>query len=142
MKKMLLAFLLPAILLTACDKEKIIQADDLPGNATSYINTHFAAQQILQVVKERDDLKTSYTVYLNNGTKLEFTRQGEIREIEGSEPIPANALPVLITSYVQTHYAGSFIKAWEIESSKQDITLSTGVKLEFDKQGNFLRIDD
>lgn len=132
---------LSALLLVACDKEKVVQNDDLPANASGFISTHYAGKEILQVVKELDNLKTYYHVYLNNGTKLEFSRQGNIKEIEGTEAIPDSVIPALILNYVDTNYPTEFIRGWNIEDATQDIKLSGGLKLEFDKNGNFLRID-
>ena len=131
---------LSAFLLVACDKEKVVQSDDLPANASGFISTHFAGKQILQVVKELDNLKTYYHVYLNNGTKLDFSRQGNIKEIEGTEAIPDTVIPVLILNYVHTHYSTAFIRGWEIDDATQEIKLSTNIELEFDKNGNFLRV--
>jgi hypothetical protein len=140
MKKMYSLMLLSVLSLIACNKEKTIQPDDLPANASGYVTTHFASQQIIQTVKERDDLKLSYFVYLNNGTKLEFNREGEIRDIDGTTAVPNSALPSLILSYVQSHYPAAFIKGWRIGDTRQDIKLSTGTNLEFDRNGNFLRV--
>jgi len=140
MKKIFLLMTLSALLLVACDKEKVVQSDDLPANASGFISTHFAGKQILQVVKELDNLKTYYHVYLNNGTKLDFSRQGNIKEIEGTEAIPDTVIPVLILNYVHTHYSSAFIRGWKIDDATQEIKLSTDIELEFDKNGNFLRI--
>ncbi len=129
-----------ALLLVACDKEKVVQSDDLPANASGYISTHYAGKQILQVVKELDNLKTYYHAYLNNGTKLDFSRQGNIKEIEGTEAIPDTVIPVLILNYVGTNYPAAFIRGWDIDDATQEIKLSTDTELEFDKNGNFLRV--
>ena len=142
MKQLLLLALLPALLLTACDKEKIIDTEDLPADVRGYVQTHYGSVAIRQAVKERDDLKISYYVYLENGTKLTFARNGDIKEIEGTTPIPDSALPALIVSYVSANYPGAFIKEWEIDDATQDVELSNNVKLEFDRHGNFLRIDN
>ena len=131
---------LSALLLVACDKEKVVQSDDLPAKASGFISTHFPGKQILQVVKELDNLKTYYHVYLNNGTKLDFTRQGNIKKIEGTEAIPDTVIPMLILNYVHTHYPTAFIRGWKLEDATQDIKLSADIELEFDKNGNFLRI--
>jgi hypothetical protein len=139
MKKFIL-MTLSAFFLVACDKEKVVQADDLPANASGFVSTHYPGKQILQVVKELDNLKTYYHVYLNNGTKLDFSRQGNIREIEGTERIPDTVIPVLILDYVAAHYSAAFIRGWEIDDTKQEVSLSTDIELEFDKNGNFLRV--
>ena len=139
MKKFIL-MTLAAFFLVACDKEKVVQADDLPANASGFVSTHYAGKEILQVVKELDNLKTYYHVYLDNGTKLDFSRQGDIREIKGTEAIPGTVIPVLIRNYVTANYPAAFIRGWELEDTKQDVTLSTDEELEFDKNGNFLRV--
>lgn len=131
---------LSAFLLVACDKEKVVQEDDLPATARGFVTTHYPGKKVLQVVKELDNLKTYFHVYLDNGTRLDFSRQGSIRQIEGTDPIPATIIPALILSYVETNYAGKFIRAWELEDAIQEIKLSSGEELEFDKNGNFLRV--
>ena len=93
-----------------------------------------------QVVKELDNLKTYFHVYLNNGTKLDFTRQGNIKKIEGTEAIPDTVIPSLVLEYVDTHYPTDFIRCWEIKDASQETKLSSGLQLEFDKNGNFLRV--
>ena len=131
---------LSALLLVACDKEKVVQSDDLPANASGFITTHYSGKQILQVVKELDNLKTYYHVYLNNGTKLDFSRQGNIKKVEGTEEIPDTVIPLLILNYVNTNYTAAFIRGWDIDDTNQEIKLSTDIELEFDKNGNFLRV--
>lgn len=131
---------LSALLLVACDKEKVVHSDDLPANANGFITTHYSGKQILQVVKELDDLKTYYHVYLNNGTKLDFSRQGNIKKVEGTEEIPDTVIPLLILNYVDTNYPAAFIRGWDLDDTKQEIKLSTDIELEFDKNGNFLRV--
>ncbi len=142
MKKVFAMLVVAALLLTACDKEKIVGNDDLPATATAFITTHYSSAQIRQVVKERDDLKTYFHVYLDNGTRLSFSRQGDIREIKGTEPIPGAVLPALLLNYVTTNYPDAFIKEWELDDTGHEVKLSSNIKLEFDKNGNFLRIDD
>lgn len=128
-------------LLVSCYKEKIVNNDDLPAKASGFITTHYSANAIRQVVKERDDLKTEYHVYLDNNTKLDFNREGEIKEIEGTEKIPDSVLPPLVLTYVKTNYPASFIRAWNPDDTNQEVKLSGGVELLFDSNGNFLRVD-
>jgi hypothetical protein len=141
MKKIFLLMTLAAFLLVSCDKEKVVQQDDLPANASGFVTTHYAGKQILQVVKELDNLKTYYHVYLDNGTKLDFSRQGTIKKIDGTEQVPDTVIPALILTYVHTNYPAAFIRGWEVDDTSQNVKLSTDVKLEFDRNGNFLRVD-
>lgn len=128
--------------LASCDKEKVVSTNDLPSTSTTYINTHFAGQNILQVVKERDDLKTTYKVHLSGGTKLEFNKDGEIYDIESNEALPASVIPSAILSYVSTNYPSQHIKEWELDKTTQEVKLSNGLSLVFDRNGTFLKIDD
>ena len=132
---------LSAFLLIACDREKVVQSTDLPANASGFVSTHYPGNHILLVVKELDNLKTYFHVYLDNGTKIDFTRLGDLKKIEGMEAIPNTVIPVIILNYVNTNYPNDFIRGWEIEDATQDTKLSTGLTLEFDTNGNFLRID-
>lgn len=142
MKKMTFLLVALVLFLTSCDKEKVISPNDLPATSNNYVTTHFPSQKIVQAVKEVDDLKTTWKVYLDNGTKLEFNKSGDIIDIESNQELPDSVIPSAILNYVNTNYPSEFIKEWELDSTKQDVKLSNGLTLEFDRNGNFLRIDD
>jgi hypothetical protein len=132
---------LAALMRGSCDKEEAILMDELPANALGFVEAHYDGKKILHVIKELDNLKTYYHVYLDNGTKLDFNRQGTIKKIEGVEKIPDTVIPQLILDYVQTNYSGEFIHGWEVSDATQDVKLSNEIDLEFDRNGNFLRIN-
>ena len=132
---------LAAFMLVSCDKEEAILTDELPANVLGFVEAHYDGKTILHVVKELDNLKTYYHVYLDNGTKLDFNRHGGIMKIEGLEKIPDTIIPQLILDYVQANYASEFIRGWEVEDATQDVKLSNDIDLEFDENGNFLRIN-
>jgi hypothetical protein len=140
MKKFLL-MTLAALMLVACDKEQAVLADDLPANAIGFVEAHYDGKKIMYVIKELDNLKTYYHVYLDNGTKLDFSRQGVVKKIEGTEAIPDTVIPQLILDYVDVNYPNEFIRGWEIRNASQNIQLSGDVELEFDTNGNFLRVN-
>lgn len=142
MKKLGVLLMGLVLFFASCDKEKVVSPNDIPANSNNYISTHFSGQRIVQAVKEVDDLKTAYIVYLDNGTRLEFNKSGEVVEIESNAELPDSVIPASILDYVKTNYPNEFIKEWELESTKQDVKLSNGLTLEFDKNGGFLRIDD
>ena len=132
---------LAALMLVACDKEQAVLADDLPANAIGFVEAHYDGKKIMYVIKELDNLKTYYHVYLDNGTKLDFSRQGVVKKIEGTEAIPDTVIPQLILDYVDVNYPNEFIRGWEIRNASQNIQLSGDVELEFDTNGNFLRVN-
>ncbi|RQP18155.1 MAG: hypothetical protein EAS52_06420, partial [Parapedobacter sp.] len=129
------------VLVAACDKEKVVSADGLPSKAQTYITQHFPEHEILQVVKERDDLKTSYDVYLSEGYNLDFDKNGNIVGVEGSKKLPDSVIPSSILTYVNANYSDYFILDWELDDRGQEVKLSNGMELQFDKNGNFQRID-
>jgi hypothetical protein len=49
-------------------------------------------------------------------------------------------MPVLVVEYVTRNYSGQFIRGWQINDATQVVKLSSATELEFDKNGNFLRV--
>ncbi|MGV3762820.1 PepSY-like domain-containing protein [Parapedobacter sp.] len=144
MKKVIYSVCSVAVMLmvfTACDKESVIVADGLPKEAQLFISQHFPDHEIIQVVKERDDLRTSYDVYLSDGFNLDFDKKGNIISVEGTSRLPDSVVPEKILAYVQANYPDYFIRDWELDDRGQEVTLSNGIDLKFDKEGSFLRID-
>ncbi len=142
MNKMSLILLSFAFIFASCEKEKVVSENDIPATSKSYITTHFPDQKIAQAIKEVDDLRTTYIVYLDNAVKLEFNKSGEVRKIEGNSELPDSVIPSPILTYVQDNYPAEYIKKWELDDNRQEVELSNGLDLEFDRNGNFLRIDD
>lgn len=141
-KTMFMMPLLSAFLVfSACDKERVVNADALPKEAQTYISQHFPDYEILQVVKERDDLKTTYDVYLSEGYNLDFDKNGNILSVEGTSKLPDSVVPDEVLTYVKTSYPDQFIVDWEKDDRGQEVRLSNQMELKFDNQGNFLRID-
>lgn len=129
------------LFLTSCEKEKVVPADNLPSEISTYVDTHFPNNRILQVIKDKDGLTTSYEVILDGTITLEFNRNKEIIDIDGIAKLPDSVIPEKIRTYVVANYAGSFITDWELDGRNQQIELSNGLDLEFAMNGDFLRID-
>nr|WP_295921636.1 PepSY-like domain-containing protein [uncultured Dyadobacter sp.] len=144
MKKLALFLTFLLFVVTACDKEKVVDEADLPVNARDYIEAHFPGSRISQVVKDRDDLETSYDVILDNQVKLEFDKKGEVYSIESRriEKLPDTVIPLKVLEYVQKNYPDAFITDWDKDRTDQEIRLSNNKELVFNLAGTFLRIDD
>jgi hypothetical protein len=144
MKKLasLLAFFL--FMATACDNEKVVDETKLPVNAHDYIEAHFPNARISQVVRDRDDLETSYDVILDNQVRLEFDKKGDCYSIESrrTEKLPDTVIPLKVLEYIQEHYPDAFITDWEKDKTDQEVRLSNNKELVFNLAGTFLRIDD
>ena len=88
-------------------------------------------------------MNTDYKVLLTGGTEIEFDGKGNWEEIDGNKKaIPNTVLPQKITSYVASNYKGQGVEKIEKESWGYQIELLSGLEIEFDNNGKFLRIDD
>lgn len=122
-------------------------SQELPQNSQEFIAAHFANENLTSVQIEDNwmpwDNDDKYEVYFSSGLELTFNKAGEITEIEAAKDqnIPAAALPAEIKSYVSSNYQDAAITSWERDGKDQDVELSNGVDLEFDKSGKFLRVD-
>lgn len=129
---------------SSCDKDKVIQPEDIPAAATAFLATYFPDATITQAKKDRDGLLgKEYEVYLNNGTKVDFDKNGNWIEVDGSEntPIPTGFILESIVTYVVDNYPNADISAISKERNGFDVELTNGLDLEFDSNGGFLRID-
>lgn len=144
MKIALTGLTLSLLLMTGCDNDKVINETQLPGNAKEYVEAHFPAASIKQVVKERDDLETTYDVILDNQVKLAFDKSGECYDAESPRTLklPDTVIPLKVLDYVKTNYPDDFIIEWEKDKTDQEVKLSGRIELIFNLSGTFLRIDN
>lgn len=144
MKKILFPLAFALLALISCDNEKVVDDTALPPQAREFIEAHFPDAQISRVVRDRDDLLTSYDVILNNQVELEFDRQGECYSVEGTrnQPIPDSVVPLKVLEYVKAQYPDSFIYEWGKGKTTQEVKLSSREELVFNLAGTFLRHDD
>lgn len=126
---------------TACaDKNKPIQVNELPAKAQTVLTTHFSGQKVALTIKENGF--NGYDVVLQNGTKLEFDRKGNLTEVDCKQgTVPAKLIPQPIKSYVQANYSGHNVKKMEIDKGKHEIELSNGLDITFNKRFKVIDID-
>ncbi len=147
MKKLLFtltAILSFGILFISCDKEEVIQADQLPKEANTFLNTHFNGVKILQVEKEKEGLSgTEYKAILASGVQVKFDKNGDWTEVESNNntAISTGFILAPIVKYIIENYANSGIKSIEKEKHGFDVELVNDIDLVFDKEGKFLRVD-
>ena len=139
----LFSTVITSFLFFSCEKEESVKATELPAPAQTYITTHFSNATISSVVKDKEINKTTYDVVLQDGTSLDFTKDGDCTEVDGhTKKIPDTVVPEKILQYVQTTYPTDFIVSWEKDGAEQDVDLGSNVELKFDQDSNFLRIDN
>ncbi|MCM1371670.1 MAG: PepSY-like domain-containing protein [Bacteroides sp.] len=148
MKMTLLGTLIAIVAALAPQKLQAQNHKDLPENAKSYISRHFENSTINHYEKETDLLDIEHKVYVSyNGVsfRLEFDKYGNVTEIcsiDNKTPLPQSVLPVKITQHAKQKFPNANIIEWEKKRSTQSIELDNGVELIYNRNGDFLRIDD
>ncbi len=127
---------------SSCDKEDVISNDKLPVEIKNYLSTHFPNNAVIQSMVEYDDFTKEYEVVLEGNFTLKFNRKKEVIDIEGATKLPDSVIPAKIREYVIAKYPTNFIKGWEIDDKNQQVELNNGLDLEFNMNGDFIRIDN
>lgn len=123
-------------------QEVIIPFNQLPAKAKTFIHQHFKDVKVMNVILDKDVFSKDFDVNFENGTKIEFDRTGNWKEIKTlSGSVPSSLVPAKIKQYISNNYKGANIVEINKDAYKIDVELSNGVDLDFDKNGNFLRID-
>lgn len=121
-----------------------ITKNELPKTAQSFITKHFGKATVSSAVKEKEIMKTEYEVYLNNGIEIEFDGDGNWKEVKSHDKtaLPKSFIPVSIQKHVQKSFPNTHIVKIEKSRKKYEVEISNGLDLEFNLNGQFLRIDD
>jgi len=127
---------------TAATAQKKIATSELPKPANEFLAQHFKGIDISKVKKDAEHGEKGYEVILADGTEIEFWKDGKYREVDGNDkPIPTAFIDPKIIDYVKQHYPGKRITHIDYGHNDVDVDLTGKVDLEFDKNGNFLKVD-
>lgn len=137
------AFVMLALPMAA--KDRIYHnSDPLPSAAKTTLKKNFPKQTVNRIKVESHFIGgDEYEVILSNGTEIEFDKDGEWKEVDcGHVAVPGAFVLKSIAQYVGRNYSGQKIVKVSKERNKYEIELSSGLDLEFDRSGKFLRVDD
>jgi|SRR5690625_3456636 len=123
-------------------QDRYLQKEEYPEQIKTFVKAHFPENQISSIKEEKENRKTEYEVKLDSRAELEFDRKFEIKKIESKAGLPDSVLPEKIVAYVSQNYPDQKIEEWKKKKRYQEIELDNSLELEFDFDGNFLRIDD
>ena len=120
-----------------------VTPDQLPAAAQQFIKTHFPEQTIAYAEKDVDYAKTTFEVRLNDGSKIEFTANGDWDKVDCKyRAAPAVLVPEAAAKYVTANFPGALIVKVDKELYGWDIELNNDLELKFSKDGQLLGIDD
>ena len=122
--------------------DKPIAVNALPVKAQTLLSNHFNNQKVMLATIESGVVSRSYDVVLQNGTKLEFDKKGNLTEIDCKQGIvPVELIPQAITNYLKDNYAGQSVKKIEINKNEYEVELTNGLDLTFNKHFQLIDID-
>ena len=122
--------------------DKPISVNALPAKAQTLLNNHFNSQKVMLATIESGVVSRSYDVVLQNGTKLEFDKKGNLTEINCKQGIvPALLIPQAIKNYLKDNYAGQSVKKIEMSKNEYEVELTNGLDLTFNKHFQLIDID-
>ena len=122
--------------------DKPISVNALPAKAQTLLNQHFNGQKVMLATIESGVVSRSYDVVLQNGTKLEFDKKGNLTEIDCKQGIvPMLLIPQAIKNYLEVNYAGQSVKKIEIKKNEYEVELVNGLDLTFNKLFQLIDID-
>lgn len=130
-------------------EDEDIDPTTLPQNILDYVSNNYPGATIVKAELG----PAGYETTLSNGVKLEFDLSGNFVEISGHSDddtsddnnsndinIDPSSLPQVILDYISNNYPDETIVKAELDSDGFDVTLSNGVKLEFNNSGQFIEI--
>ena len=126
----------------SADNDKLVSKSELPAKTQQFLDKYFANVKITYAKLERDLFDRSYEVVLADGTKLEFTSQGEWKDVDCRyEEVPAAIVPQAIREYVNSNYPGEKILKIEKDRGYYEVKLSNRYELTFNKDYKIVDID-
>lgn len=126
------------------DDDRPIAVSELPQTARQFLNTHFPESKVAWAVVDGSFLGKDYEVGFADGSKIEFDRNGEWKEVEmrGQSAMPASVVPEPIRTYVAENYPGAEIREISRDRRGYEAKLSNRLELEFDNSFALIKIDD
>lgn len=116
----------------------------LPQAARTFITSTFPNDPIVLAERDKDLLRTEYSVELQSGTEIDFDAKGNWEDVSCKRiagGVPASVIPQKIKEYVAANYPNQAIVEISRDKRKIEVELSSDIDLEFDVNGRFLRVD-
>ena len=148
MKRMIRILMIAICCMVSCNmvanagNNKPISVNALPAKVQTLLSQHFNGQKVMLATIESGVISRSYDVVLQNGTKLEFDKKGNLTEIDCKQDIvPAQLIPQAIRNYLKDNYAGQSVKKIEMNKNEYEVELVNGLDLTFNKHFQLIDID-
>lgn len=129
--------------LARAQKVQKIELNDLPEKAQAFIQKNFTKEKARYILKETEDLlDIEYKVAFLDKIKIKFDKKGEWKEVDGHrQAIPTRFIPEKILNYIKKSFPNNEVVKIEKDRKSYEVEISNGLELEFDANGNFIKID-
>lgn len=148
MKRILRILMIAICCMVSCNmvanagNDKPISVNALPAKAQTLLSQHFNGQKVMLATIESGVVSRSYDVVLQNGTKLEFDKKGNLTEVDCNQAtVPDQLIPQAIKNYLMENYAGQSVKKIEMNKNEYEVELANGLDLTFNKHFQLIDID-
>lgn len=148
MKRILRILMIAICCMVSCNmvanagNDKPISVNALPAKAQTLLSLHFNGQKVMLATIESGVVSRSYDVVLQNGTKLEFDKKGNLTEIDCKQAtVPAKLIPQAIRNYLKENYPAQEVKKIEMNKNEYEVELTNGLDLTFNKHFQLIDID-
>ena len=148
MKRILRILMIAICCMVSCNmvanagNDKPISVNALPAKAQTLLSQHFNGQKVMLATIESGVVSRSYDVVLQNGTKLEFDKKGNLTEIDCKlGKVPAKLIPQAIRNYLKENYPAQAVKKIEMNKNEYEVELANGLDLTFNKHFQLIDID-
>ena len=129
----LIVWLLALVMMVSCEDVSV------PVQATAFIDQYFPESSVVLVEIENDEGTREYSVWLNDGTKIEFDVQGNWKRVGRKKTgFPSILIPDTIMQYVKTHYPNNVVTKFSKKEYGYKLELSDDMDLRFNKQFQFI----
>lgn len=148
MKRILRILMIAICCMVSCNmvanagNDKPISVNALPAKAQTLLSQHFNGQKVMLATIESGVVSRSYDVVLQNGTKLEFDKKGNLTEVDCKQgKVPAKLIPQAIRNYLMENYPAQAVKKLEMNKNEYEVELANGLDLTFNKHFQLIDID-
>lgn len=135
---------LTVLFLSHCTARDTVTTDigELPGKAQDFVGTYFSNEE-LSYIKIDYDLTKKYELMFVSGTEVDFSKDGEWLEVDCKDrEVPAGIVHDKIVAYVTQNFPKAFVTRIEKDGRRYEVALSNRLELRFDKNYDFIRVDD
>lgn len=145
MKKILFVLLAVVAAMSVSAKDNISHDPAiLPEAARTVIKNNYKADiSFIKIDKDWGRI-SEYEVILTDGSEVKFDSKGNWEEAESRRngSVPDFFVLKPIRDFVAKNHPGQKVVGIDKERKGYDVTLTNGIDIEFDAQGNFKRYDD